>query len=313
MTGTDDEHQADDDDPIVAAAAAWVAKLKSADATDADKAALARWRDADPAHAAAYDEMLELWLRIGEVPDPRQRRKISPGSAAAIVIALVASGLLAQQFGLVDNWRADLRAPVGMVETTTLADGSRVWLNSDAALTLRFGAGEREVGLLRGEAAFDVTPDPTRPFIVRGAGIEVRVVGTRFYVRADGVAEPVGVSEGRVEVRRDGERVVLGPGEAAHRGEDGKLVTARGDIERRLAWRDGRLIYSGEPLSDVLADIGRYRRGHILLLDRAAGEMRVSATLDARDPDAALNALVQTLGLRLTRITPFLVVIQRAG
>lgn len=312
MNAAEDEPAPHDDDPVVAAAATWVARLNSADATDEDRSAFTRWYEADPAHAAAYDDLHELWSRMGEIPDPRRRRRTPPGGLAAIV-AVLALGFVVYRSGLIDHWRADLSAPVGRVEAATLADGSRVWLNSGAALALRFTSAERGIELLSGEAAFDVTPDATRPFVVRGGNIAVRVVGTRFFVRVDDAAEPVGVSQGRVEVRRGGTELVLGPGDAARQGSDGRLVAAQDDIERRLAWRDGRLIYSGQPLADVLADIERYRRGRILLLDRSAGAMRVSATLDAQDPDAALDALTQTLGLRLTRITPFLVVIRRAS
>lgn len=312
MTGFEEEPPFDDD-PIVEAAAAWIAKLKSEDANDEDRAAFARWREADPAHAAAYDEMHRLWQRIGEVPDPRRRRKPPPGGVAALAATALALGMMAYQFGFVDDWRSDIKVPVGSVQARTLADGSKVWLNSDAALALRFSPGERGIDLLRGEAVFEVTPDPARPFVVRGAGVQARAVGTRFYVRVDGATDPVGVSEGHVEVRSGDDRLVLGPGEVAHHGSNGDLVAAPGDVERRLAWRDGKLIYSGEQLADVLADIGRYRHGRIVLLDRAAGAMRVSATLDARDPDAALNSLAQVLGLKLTRLTPLLVLVQREG
>lgn len=298
------------EDPVDAAAAGWVARLASSDATAADRADFEVWRASDPAHAAAYAEMEAVWHRLGGVPDPRQRR--GPKGLAGIALAGILCAALAQHFGLVDRLRADHWSGVGDVAHAALADGSRVDLNTDTALTLRFSEAERGIELLRGEALFDVAPDPARPFVVRGGGVTVRAVGTRFYVRADGADRPVGVAEGRVEVAAAGPPLALSAGEAVRRGEDAALAVVGADVDRATAWRGGRLIVSGERLSAVLAELGRYRRGRIVLLDSGAGERRVTGAFDLRGTDEALDALAATLGLRVTRLTPLLVLVGRS-
>ncbi|MDV2985372.1 UNVERIFIED_CONTAM: FecR domain-containing protein [Methylobacteriaceae bacterium AG10] len=297
----------DGEDPVEREAAAWVARLSSSDATEADRRAFETWHGADPAHAAAYAEMDALWRKLGHLPDPRPR-KGPPKTLAGLAAAALIAGALADQTGLIDRLRADLWSGVGAIEHATLADGSRVDLNTDTAIAVRFTERERGIELLRGEASFDVVPDPSRPFVVRGGGLSVRALGTRFFLRADGADSPVGVAEGRVDVSGEGGRAVVSAGEEVRLG-DGALQVTAADVERDTAWRDGRLIFSGKPLATVLAELNRYRRGRILLLDRTLGARRVTGAFDARNTDDALDVIAATMGARIRRLSPLLVLV----
>ncbi|MBB2962842.1 FecR family protein [Methylobacterium sp. R2-1] len=306
-----DASEETEDDPVYEEAALWVARLSSADATEADRTAFEAWRAADPAHAEAFAEM-DAWRRtMKRAPDPRQRRV--PKGLTALAAAIGLAGLLGDPLGWVDRMRADAWTDRGRIEMTTLPDGSRVDLNTDTALALRFTPGERGVALLRGEAVFDVVPDAGRPFIVRGNGVRARAVGTRFFVRVDGSAVPVGVAEGRVDVATEAGETRLQAGEVAVRGEDGQPVARTSDVARALAWREGKLTVSGQPLSHILNELERYRRGRILLVDYSLGSRRFSGTLDLRDTDAALDVLAAAMELRLTRLTPLLVLVRPAS
>ncbi|MFG5117287.1 FecR family protein [Methylorubrum sp. POS3] len=313
-----DQHAAGDadepgQDPIFAEAALWVARLSSADATEADRAAFEAWRSADPAHADAYAE-LSGWRRtMGLAPPPRSKARRVPKGVALLAAALGLAGLITHELGLFDRLRADAWTGVGGFETTILADGSRLDLNTDTAVALRFTPNERGIELLRGEAVFDVASDRDRPFVVRGAGLIVRAVGTRFYVRLDGAAEIVGVAEGRVEAAIGTDHTMIAAGEAARKGTDNRIALQRSDVEQVTAWRNGRLIAVGKPLTAILAELNRYRRGRILLLDAALGTRRFTGTLNLRDTDDALAVLSASLRLKVTRVTPFLVIITAAS
>ncbi len=296
------------DDPLYEQATFWVVRLSSPDATDADRAAFEIWRAADPAHAEAYAEMEGWWRVSGHAPGRRKRGL--PKGFAGLVTALCLSGLIGYETGLLDRFRADVWTGVGDIQTTVLPDGSRAALNTDTALTLHFTAAERDVRLLRGEAMFDVVPDSGRPFVVRGGGLRVRAVGTRFFVRAGGDAEPVGVAEGRVDAATSVGTVTIGAGEVALRAADGRLVVESGDVERATAWRAGKLVVSTRPLGEIVAELDRYRRGRILLLGSGLAAQRFSGTLDVRDTDDALDVLAATMGLRVTRLTPYLVLLR---
>jgi transmembrane sensor len=320
ISGGTDAQDRDGEDPVYEAAASWVARLSSPDATESDRDAFEAWLAADPAHAAAHAEMDALWRRLGQVPDPRvpdprvpdpgvpaPRPRRLPKGPACLAAAVALGAAVASQSGLADWLRADLWSGIGEIAHATLADGSRVDLNTGTALALHFTETERRVALLRGEALFDVARDPARPFVVEGGGVSVRAVGTVFYVRADG-AGPVGVAEGRVDVTAAGRHLEVSAGEALRRQEGGATIV-KADMGRVTAWRDGRVVFSGERLADVLAELARYRRGRILLLDSRLGERRVTAAFDPRDTDDALDALAATMGVRVTRLTPLLVLV----
>lgn len=305
---TTDAQAGDDQDPVFEAAAGWVARLSSPDATSEDREAFANWRDADPAHAEAHAEMDALWQRLGHVPDPRKRRS-PPKGLAGLAVAVILCAALGHQLGLVDRFRSDLWSGVGEIGHSVLADGSRIDLNTDTAVALRFSDTERGIELLRGEAFFDVVPDPRRPFVVRGNGLSVRAIGTRFFVRADGTDSPVGVTEGRVDVAAEHRHMLVSAGEAVRREDGAPLGVVRADLNRSVAWREGRLVFAGEKLSAVLDELDRYRHGRVVLIDAKAGERRVTGAFDPHNTDDALDVIAATMNVRVTRLTPLLVLV----
>ncbi|MDV2985107.1 UNVERIFIED_CONTAM: FecR family protein [Methylobacteriaceae bacterium AG10] len=302
-----------EEDPINFEAALWVARLSSADATDEDRATFENWRSADPAHAEAYAE-LEAWRHtMGRAPDPREHKRKPPKGLAALAVTCGLSALAAYETGLLDRLRADAWTDVGGINQTVLTDGSRAYLNTDTAIALRYTSEERGIEMLRGEAEFDVVPDRERPFVVRGNGLNVRAVGTRFFVRVDGAPNPVGVAEGRVIVETRNDHETVGVGEVVARGADEQLSVERADIEQALAWREGKLVASGQPLADILVDLNRYRRGRIVLIDSALGARKFTGTLDVRDTDDALVVLAASMRLKVIRLTPLLVLVRSAS
>lgn len=233
-----DAREVEREDPVYEAAAGWVARVSSPDATEADRGAFETWHAADPAHAEAYAEMEALWQTLGHVPDRRHRRSV-PKGLVGVAAAIVLCAALAFQLGLVDRLRSDLWSGVGDITHATLADGSRIDLNTDTAIALHFNETERGIELLRGEAFFDVVPDPRRPFVVRSGGLSVRAVGTRFFVRAGDTDKPAGVVEGSVDVAASGRPVRVSAGEALHQ-TNGAPCLSRGPtwIGRRRGGRD---------------------------------------------------------------------------
>ena len=77
-----------------------------------------------------------------------------------------------------------LEIPKGGEYRLQLADGSRIWLNSESSLRypVKFGLHRREI-FLSGEIYLEVVPDTQRPFIVHTANRTIKVLGTRFNVR----------------------------------------------------------------------------------------------------------------------------------
>ncbi|GGF58265.1 iron dicitrate transporter FecR [Azorhizobium oxalatiphilum] len=305
-----------DMDRLAEEAAGWVARLQSSDATAHDQRAFEDWVSRSPAHRPAFEEMKGLWADLRDVPLEGKAAKAGL-TRRGVIGNIVALGLIAglgttaYRMGLLERLRADHYTAVGEVRRVTLADGSIVDLNTDSAITVHYTAARRRVELLRGEAFFSVAKNPDRPFVVADSALSATALGTRFSVRLTGADGPggVGVEEGRVEVANAQERVILGPGEMARLAGGGRLAVSRADVSSDTAWRDGKLVFSGQKLRDVLATLRRYRHGQILILDDAAANQTVSGIFDLADTDEALSVLEQSLPVRITHLTGMVVLV----
>ena len=155
-----------------------------------------------------------------------------------------------------------LRVPRGGEYTLVLADGTTVYLNAESELRYpKQFKGENRKVILVGEAYFDVYHNEQQPFLVEAGGMEVRVLGTSFGVRAYPEEENVLTTlvQGKVNVEADGRVVRLQPGEQADYDKADKLLTtAKVDVNLFVGWKDGRLIFDNAPLEVILSELGRW-------------------------------------------------------
>jgi transmembrane sensor len=181
-----------------------------------------------------------------------------------------------------------------------LDDGSRVILGVDSKLRwpTTFGVHQRDV-VLEGEALFEVAHDATRPFVVRSANAVIRDLGTEFGVHAyaDDRRVHVAVRSGAVELELaqagDSNRAILRAGDAATLSTDGALhVQHDADIERELAFAEGRLELSDMPMADVARQLERWYDVRVIVSDSSLARARVSASFDR---DEELSAVVRVL------------------
>lgn len=313
-----DEHTHSADDRIAKEAARWVARLQSSDATERDRQEFQLWLARGPAHRAAYDELKALWADLKELPIPSSRlkklrtsRRARAGNIVALAVIAVLSVTL-YRMGFVDRMRADYYTAVGEVRSVTLADGSRVDLNTDSAISVSYSPTARRIRLLRGEAFFDVAHNPARPFVVDDGLLQAKALGTRYSVRG-ALGESLGdvrVEQGQVEVTGGGNNVVLEAGDGARMTAQGRFAVAKADVASKTAWRSGKLVFSGQPLRDVLVTLERYRVGRIVVLDHTAAEQRVSGIFDLNDTDQALRVLEDSLPVSVTHLTGLMVVVR---
>lgn len=326
-------HKPEASEKVRTEAADWVVRLDAPDCSEADRNDFLDWLAASAEHAPAFSRAQQLWCELDNVaalpvsgraprrdaiPDRytasagRHRRR-SRGfrriAAAAILLLAVGCGALFGDDARI-ALRADASSTVGETRTLTLEDGSRIQLNTDSAVAVHYGTGTREIELLKGEAAFEVAHDASRPFRVHAAGGTVTALGTVFLVRDLAGGARVAVTEGRVEVRAGSAIAELGAGQQAAYLE-GEIAPAIGiDSYAASAWRRGRISFVDQPLGEVVAELNRYHRGRIVVADDLAA-LPVSGAFETTQPLAAVAALEQTLGLHSRRYTDFLILLRR--
>ena len=246
-------------------------------------------------------------LRSSAPRAPRPgRRRLLLYTAAAMAALSVPTALVLWRPGLF----ADLRTGVGERRSITLQDGSKVELAGASALSVDFTTAERRVVLQEGEAFFDVMDEATRPFVVVAEGGQVRTQDAAFDVRLAAGAATVAVVTRSVDVSLANQSPVnVGMGQEVRYGAGGMGDVREADLVRVEAWRRDRLVFLNAPLSDVVADLERYRPGRIVMTDRSLYDRPVTGSFDTRQTDAAIDLIAANVPLRVRRLTDFLVVL----
>jgi transmembrane sensor len=295
------------DRQVFETAASWYVQFQSQPPSPAEQKAWQLWIDSDPAHLAAWNQMEQLQRHLGTLPQDLKRRALNSGQQRRQVLKLL---LLAAGTGFVGwnvqrhtslgNVWADYKTAVGQRRTISLADGSRIQLNTDSAIDVSFDAAQRLIQLRAGEILVQTGKlGDQRPFYVQTRDGRIQALGTRFSVHQMPNSTRVGVMEDRVSVQpaqASTAALILNAGEGAD--FDSRHIGLRPFQASEVAWINGQLIVLDARLGDVIAELGRYRSG-VLHCDRRARDLRVSGTFRLDSTDAVLANLKASLPINV--------------
>lgn len=187
------------------------------------------------------------------------------------------------------------------IKSVDLPDGSNVTLNKNSQLTYseEFGDEERKVEL-KGEAYFDVSHNPDRPFVIEAGTVQVRVLGTSFNINnsaSDSVV--VTVDTGRVQMIVSGNQQVLTPGFKGiyYRSTQllVKIETSRTGMQNY--WRTKTLNFQSTSLSEVLAALQAVYDTKIETSNTDIINCKISVDFEEESLENVLNIIGETLGL----------------
>jgi transmembrane sensor len=188
-----------------------------------------------------------------------------------------------------------------------LADNSVLHLNTDSAVTIRYGKTERLVMLTAGQAEFEVAHEPDRAFRVIAGSAEVVDLGTKFDVRLEHDSTVVTVVEGRVAVgpsnsgQDHSPRFVQLSADQQIRvtGGDGPATPVAVDAQRTTAWLHRQIVFDHEPLERVAAEYNRYTSKPIEIATPALRNLEISGVFATDDPEAFIAFLRSLKGVRV--------------
>jgi transmembrane sensor len=199
------------------------------------------------------------------------RRRLSAHKVLiAVIFILTLCGIFYLQRGITpyteDSW-ATSESPKGQKSLITLADGSRVFLNSASSISYpkTFETDKREI-LLTGEAFFEIARDEKRPLMVRSGNVTTLVLGTSFNIEAfEGEPTKITVATGKVQVEvqatsggKDTPKVILAPNQQAVYDAKQGLVAKDVELDRFVAWKDQTLYFDNNTLEEVAAHLERW-------------------------------------------------------
>jgi transmembrane sensor len=326
-------------DQALDAAIDWMVLMQSGQASTADQARLQDWCQAHPRHAQAWEQVQGALQRSlqplhssqaaaagaptaspGPVSRaahsallrPRPRRKLLRATLVLAGLGL-GTGWLLRHTAPAALWLADLRTGTGERRRLRLQDGSDIVLNARSAVDLAFDARTRTLFLRAGEIIVTAAPDSARPLTVHTAQGSVQALGTRFLVRqGDGFSQAL-VLEHSVQVRTlAGMGRRLEQGDAVRFDAGGIEALPAGQAQALSSWEHGMLAGHGQPLSEVVQALRPYRHGFIRI-SPAAARLQVLGAFPLDDSDRVLDALEQTLPIRVTRHGGWLVSIEAAS
>nr|WP_321357224.1 FecR domain-containing protein [uncultured Draconibacterium sp.] len=158
-------------------------------------------------------------------------------------------------------------APIGSRTVVQLTDGTEVSLNYGSSLKYprEFIGNTREIELV-GEAYFDVAHNENKPFIVNAGNLDIKVLGTEFNVNAYPGDKNISTTlvEGKVALEENnqiGQVIALGtmiPGQhVKYDKQSGEIGSTVGNIDKYIAWKDGKLVFDNEPIAIVAKKLSR--------------------------------------------------------
>lgn len=302
---------------MIEAAIRWTIRVRFNTPDDKTRRAFEAWLRSDPRHAEAWRQMESAQKGFDVLPGPqaqtlfekveekRRSRGISRRNAVKLAVLggiLLISGKGLQLLRPAPRETMTARTETGGRRTLRLSEGTVIELNTDTALRTEFTARQRFVHLLRGEILVATSKDADaasrRPFQVVTPFGPLEALGTRFAVRlmTDGVR--LAVLEGAVRLGTPDGGAVAEAG-TTWRWDAGGARRIPDAVQDAIDWLEDVIIAKNMPLSDLLAELSRYRAGEILWDPRVA-DLKVSGIYHTRDTDKALSILSQSLPVVLT-------------
>jgi transmembrane sensor len=309
------------DNSALAEAEAWFVRLRSPRREASLLAEFSAWMIADDRNARAYRQTQSLWDQAERVRDepsikallrdymaaaPPKPERVPRWAALALAAALVAA--LAMPWERIAGWQArgqfERAANVDAGRFVTarlerrevvLPDGSRVLLDGGTVLSTRINARERAVTLERGQAYFVVAKDASRPFFVQVDQAKIMALGTAFDIKRGDGKDLVTLFHGRVRVENRSARGVsvatLEPGQRVSLTSSTRLTPYDVDLDQARAWHQGKLVFEGATLREVVAEMNRQGSIPIRLTGSDQGYSGLRGTFETGDSESVLKSL----------------------
>jgi transmembrane sensor len=241
--------------------------------------------------------------------------------AAAWLFAAVL--IIPSQSHQLQDYLSDFHTNTGELREIQLVDGSHMLLNTNSAVSVEFNESIRQITLHHGQARFNVAKDAQRPFEVVSDGLTVRALGTVFEVYKDDSSEmSIIVQEHAVKAYLQPETQITDDQHLTSvKIQEGQQLRYRSggwlqkpddiDLNQTTAWQQHRLFINDRPLSELIAELERYRVGRIFLSDEKLKNLRVTGVFSLDNPDDVIKSVSKVLTLNETRLGPWWVLLHR--
>ncbi|MHC0504743.1 FecR family protein [Achromobacter aegrifaciens] len=315
------------------AASAWFMRRRERASDASAEQSFQSWLQASPEHRREYERLELVWEDMAALPRPdsarvhsqpanhtqnpsRSRPQSPPRAwsaptrrpaflrwggalAAMLLVTAAAYQYVPISYETIANASTQTRS-------LDLSDGTRLHANVGTRVSVRYTMAERHIRVEGGEVYIDAAPD-RRPLIVAAGDAELRDIGTEFNVLLLPDVLQVGVRSG--EVRLDAQGANAPATQTLQAGDTVLLSRADARLLRRQqvpaseigAWQGGVAVMHDATLQQLAGYLALYRDTPLRFADERARGLRLSGTLDLRQPDAVLDMLPGLLPVTVNR------------
>jgi ferric-dicitrate binding protein FerR (iron transport regulator) len=217
--------------------------------------------------------------------------KVYQKVAAFLLIPIIGLGIIfwVSQYGRVVEQFTETISPRGQKSQIVLADGTKVWLNSDTKIKYpgNFSKDQRDV-YLDGEAFFEVAKNAHQPFVVHTSGVSVKVLGTKFNVKAYPDEDQIETSlfEGKVNLLQNdvttGIKVEteVKPGQSIiYSRTTDQLVESKFPGEEINGWKKNQLIFKDDTFNNLVLKVERWYNVDVVYDENQFKDRRLTVEL----------------------------------
>ena len=193
--------------------------------------------------------------------------------------------------------------PAATITLVTLSDGTKVMLNANSTLEYPASFDDAEVRevRLKGEAHFEVTKNPHRPFVVKAGEMQTQVLGTIFDVKAYRKDAPkVTLMQGKVKVSNADTEVEMRPGQTATLQAD-KIVVSKASSSAS-DWLEGDFDMDQVTLAEAMSDIGAWYNKTVVFQSQANMDKLIHFRFSRRASLQEIITALNEMGVAKVRI-----------
>ncbi|MFT4071277.1 MAG: DUF4974 domain-containing protein [Dysgonamonadaceae bacterium] len=189
-------------------------------------------------------------------------------------------------------------ADMGEKASLTLPEGSKISVNSGSKLIYYSDYNQKErLVRLDGEAFFDVRHNPEKPFIVQCKEIKIKVLGTRFGIKAYPDEENISIvlNSGKIQLITPKDNIEMKPNDRIlYNRITQQVLQQKVNAEDYTDWRQNRLRFDGEPVEFIMKTISRMHNIDIVFDNEDLKKQRFTGTVDNTNIESVLNAIKLT-------------------
>lgn len=290
--------------------------LAEKDCTSQELTALKRWLSDAATHSEVESWLLEHWTSSSEIDSitlietvflqiqeyeekhhpksrfsVRQILKVYQKVAAFLLIPVIGLGIIywVSQYNQPVVQYTETIAPRGQKSQIVLADGTKVWLNSETKIKYpgSFSKNQRDV-YLDGEAFFEVSKNEHQPFVVHTSQVNVKVLGTKFNIKAYADESDIETSlfEGKINLvlnNSSAENPVekeVEPGQSlVYSKTDHQLVANKFPQDEINGWKKNQLIFKDDTFSNLVRKVERWYDVKVVYNEKLFNDRRLTVEL----------------------------------